>query len=149
MQPWSFLCSSHALTCLLTACSFLQMILRDLCRFMFVYLVFLFGFSTGNGQNKKLEVGRCAAHWTSSGSAGLREKEPGGEDRCILASDRELERTHICMSSKTGKCDLGSVLSCFRDAVLLACCIATFWPSFYPTFFSTLFQACRKHSRIV
>lgn len=26
----------------------LQMILRDLCRFMFVYLVFLLGFSTGN-----------------------------------------------------------------------------------------------------
>lgn len=28
--------------------SMLQMILRDLCRFMFVYLVFLLGFSTGN-----------------------------------------------------------------------------------------------------
>lgn len=27
--------------------SMLQMILRDLCRFMFVYLVFLLGFSTG------------------------------------------------------------------------------------------------------
>ncbi|XP_030872958.1 transient receptor potential cation channel subfamily V member 1 [Leptonychotes weddellii] len=33
-----------------------KMILRDLCRFMFVYLVFLFGFSTGNG----LARGWCA-----------------------------------------------------------------------------------------
>lgn len=74
--------------------------------------------------------GRCVAHLTSLGSAGLEEEEPGGEDRCVLAGDRGLDRTHISMSPRTWKCD--------EATVLLACRTAPFWPSFYSTYFNTI-----------
>lgn len=67
LQRRSFLYSSQGWACFSWACSFLQMILRDLCRFMFVYLVFLFGFSTGNMLRQGWWVGRAIAHLTSPG----------------------------------------------------------------------------------